>query len=357
MVSPGCGCPISATWLVISSRPPGHDRHGVTVGRKWVMGGRQCSGRIRSAARPDVSLATPAGRSYSEPVTGSATDRRPAEATGSAVQVCRRPPPDLRPWVRTYVGYRMIGFPAGTHLGLPSPDLTVVLPLDGPLEFLEMADPSQAPGFIAETASGLTDRPVLMRHDGSQEGVQLALTPAGCRALLGRPTAAVGASVVPLGDVLVGAGELMGRLAETPKWPDRFTVIDDVLRRAVGRSCRPMSTPLATAFALLTSSSAWSVQDVAGEIGWSRRHLSGRFTAEFGIAPGDAGRIARFDRSRRLIRSGCGSLAQVAADAGYYDQAHLAREWRRLAGRAPSVWLREELFPIVQAAEQVETAG
>lgn len=283
-------------------------------------------------------------------MAGHRVDHRTADPPGSAVQVCRRPPPDLRPWVREYVGYRMTGFPAGTHLGLPSPDLTVVLPLDGPLEFLEMADPSQPPGFLGETASGLTDRPVVMRHPGHQEGVQLALTPAGCRALLGRPTSALGASVVPLGEVLPGAVELMGMLAETCSWRQRFELVDDALRRAVRRGRAPMASPLQTAFALLTSSSGWSVQDVAGEIGWSRRHLSGRFAAEFGISPGDAGRIARFDRSRRLIRTGTRTLAEVAADAGYYDQAHLAREWRRLAGRAPSVWQREELFPIVQAA-------
>lgn len=290
-------------------------------------------------------------------MTGSATDHRAADSTGSAVQVCRRPPPDLRPWVREYVGYRMTGFSPGTHLGLPSPDLTVVLPLDGPLEFLEMADPSQSPGSIAETASGLTDRPVVMRHPGHQEGIQLSLTPAGCRALLGRPTSALGASVVPLGDVLPGARELMGRLAETPDWTTRFAVVDAALRRAVGRGRAPMGSPLESAFALLTSSQGWSVHDVATEIGWSRRHLSGRFAAEFGISPGDAGRIARFDRSRRLIRTGRGSLADVAALAGYCDQAHLAREWRRLAGRAPSVWLREELFPIVQAVAQVDAEG
>lgn len=285
------------------------------------------------------------------------SSRRTADPSGSAVQVRRRPPPDLRPWVREYVGYRMTGFPAGTHLGLPSPDLTVVLPLDGPLEFLEMADPRQSPGKLAETASGLTDRPVVMRHPGHQEGLQLGLTPAGCRVLLGRPAAALGASVVPLGEVLPGVAELMGRLAETPDWAGRFAVVDDVLRRAVARGRPPIASPLQTAFALLTSSAGWSVQGVAAEIGWSRRHLSGRFAAEFGISPGDAGRIARFDRSRHLIRSGRGSLADVAADAGYCDQAHLAREWRRLAGCAPSVWQRDELFPIVQAAADVQAAG
>jgi AraC-like DNA-binding protein len=41
------------------------------------------------------------------------------------------------------------------------------------------------------------------------------------------------------------------------------------------------------------------------------------------------------------------SLARVAADCGYADQPHLAREWRSLVGCTVSTWLREEL-PFVQ---------
>ena len=38
----------------------------------------------------------------------------------------------------------------------------------------------------------------------------------------------------------------------------------------------------------------------------------------------------------------------LAAEYGYYDQAHLARDFRDLAGCPPSVWLAEE-FRNVQA--------
>jgi AraC-like DNA-binding protein len=44
-----------------------------------------------------------------------------------------------------------------------------------------------------------------------------------------------------------------------------------------------------------------------------------------------------------------GTLAGLAAECGYYDQAHLAREFRSLAGCPPSQWLAEE-FRFVQAS-------
>jgi AraC-like DNA-binding protein len=57
--------------------------------------------------------------------------------------------------------------------------------------------------------------------------------------------------------------------------------------------------------------------------------------------------VTRFDRARRRLqrRAAAGqpaSLARLAADCGYYDQAHLAAEFRDLAGCAPSAWLAEE---------------
>ena len=42
------------------------------------------------------------------------------------------------------------------------------------------------------------------------------------------------------------------------------------------------------------------------------------------------------------------TFATLAAECGYYDQAHLAREFRALAGCPPSQWLAEE-FRNVQA--------
>jgi AraC-like DNA-binding protein len=41
--------------------------------------------------------------------------------------------------------------------------------------------------------------------------------------------------------------------------------------------------------------------------------------------------VLRFQRALRLARAG-GRLADVAAVVGYADQAHMARDTRRLAG-------------------------
>src|SRR5690606_9579650 len=73
-------------------------------------------------------------------------------------------------------------------------------------------------------------RPAVIAHDGSSYTLSVDLTPAGCRALLGVPAAALAGTVVSLDDLLGrSAGELVGRLATAPGWPARFALLDEVL--------------------------------------------------------------------------------------------------------------------------------
>jgi AraC-like DNA-binding protein len=268
----------------------------------------------------------------------------------------RRPTAALAGLVRTYHGYRYVAFPAGVHRGLPSPDITVVLALGPPTRMTAMPDPADPPAEFRALASGLGTRAVGIAHDGEQYGVQLDLTPLGARRLLGVPAGELASVVVELRELLgPDRDELLDRMAAARTWPARFAVLDEVLLRRAARrqdAARPddVAAPLRYAWeALVDSGGTVRVTDLASRLGYSRRHLTDRFTAEYGLRPKQFARVVRFSRSKQLLRSGRGTLADVAADCGYYDQAHLAREWVALAGCPPTTWLREEHFPIVQA--------
>lgn len=268
------------------------------------------------------------------------------------------PDPRLREYVLNYEGYLLRGFEPGTHVGMPGVDLTVIVTIDEPLEIPVTAHPEQPGGTWETLASGLTVRPAVIAHNGYQHGVQLALTPLGCRALFGIPTSALGSWMVDLGDLLgADATELRERLTATPDWSTRFEIFDEILLRRL----RPVhwDAELAHAWQLLSGPDpAVRVAAVAAEIGWSRRHLGNRFTAEFGITPKDAVRLARFERAHLMLRlPEPPALAEVAARTGYYDQAHMAREWRELAGLPPSIWREREEFPFVQDQQRARVEG
>lgn len=70
---------------------------------------------------------------------------------------------------------------------------------------------------------------------------------------------------------------------------------------------------------------------IADDVGLTVRQLHRRSLDAFGYGPKTLARIVRMMRAVELARNGLG-LSDVAADAGYADQAHLSRDVKSLAG-------------------------
>jgi len=283
----------------------------------------------------------------------------------------------LRRYVAGYTGYRQRGLPPARHRGLPSPYLTLIFTLDEPLTIEAHPDRGQPPGEFGTLLGGLHSVPALITHAGAQSGIQVALRPLGARALLGLPAGELADLDVPAEAVLGGVcAELRDRIRLAAGWPERFAVLDEILlRRAAAAGELSPDAPCSGALGpdaaspevgwawqrLLREGGALRVSELAAETGWSGRHLTSRFRAEIGLTPKAAARVIRFDRARRLlVRNLAGAaagdsyrLADLAADCGYFDQAHLAREFRALAGCPPSQWLAEE-FRNVQAGNWLD---
>ncbi|HEX2807883.1 MAG TPA: helix-turn-helix domain-containing protein [Kineosporiaceae bacterium] len=255
----------------------------------------------------------------------------------------------LRPYVAWYSGYRQQGLPPGFHRGLPSPHLTLILTLDDPLMIAAHPDPAQEPGHYRALIAGLHSCPALIRHEGYQSGVQVALHPLGARALLGLPAGELAGADVDLDQVLGHRSALLReRLLAAPTWDDRFDALDAALADLVDPD-RSLPPELHRAWQLLRADGgSIGVRRLAREVGWGERHLLHRFRQEIGLSPKQAARVVRFDRTRvrllkRVTAGRPAELADLAVGAGYYDQAHLAREFRELAGCSPSAFLAEEL--------------
>jgi len=77
-----------------------------------------------------------------------------------------------------------------------------------------------------------------------------------------------------------------------------------------------------------------SVSAVAAVLGVSERQFERRFTARVGVTPKRFATLRRFERAVARAAS-APSLTAAALDAGYYDQSHFIREFRRFAGSSP----------------------
>jgi AraC-like DNA-binding protein len=258
------------------------------------------------------------------------------------------PPPALRPYVTAAFGYDVPANPTGMHRGLPSRHVTLTIELNSRLRV------SGSAGTVAShgVAGGLHVSPVLIDATRPQEGLQYALSPLGCRSLLGVPASAIAGEVLDLATLLGAVADgLIERVASTQDWSERFQLVDAVLSGRLHPTPAPDPAVREAWRLVFDGDGRLSVQDVADRVGYSRRHLSERFRRATGVTPKQASRIARFEAARAmLVRPGRLPLAQTAVACGYADQAHLAREWKQLAGCSVTTWLREEL-PFVQDAQ------
>jgi AraC-like DNA-binding protein len=80
-----------------------------------------------------------------------------------------------------------------------------------------------------------------------------------------------------------------------------------------------------------------SVDQLASHAGVSSRQLERRFLQEVGLGPKLLARIVRFQQVFRAVDQANPAWAEVAIECGYYDQAHLIRDFNQFAQQTPAV--------------------
>ncbi|MCA6125302.1 AraC family transcriptional regulator [Bradyrhizobium sp. WSM 1704] len=189
-------------------------------------------------------------------------------------------------------------------------------------------------------AAGLFAGPVYIESDGQAACVQVDFTPLGAYSFFGGAVSELAGRMVEIDDVLGHDGHrLRERLGAATSWQHRFDLIEAFIFGRLGRAASP---EIVFAYRKLArSAGAARITALAGEIGWSRKHLVERFRSELGLAPKSLARMIRFHRASRLAQSGAlRGWAAIAAESGYADQAHLAREFVEFAGEPPTAWAR-----------------
>lgn len=253
--------------------------------------------------------------------------------------------PALRDLVDRVQGYEYDLDRHAVHHGLPGPAATVIISFDEPLDVAwHDAPDTRVQRWLL--ASGLHTASVFIRTHGVQHGIQLDLTPDGCRVLLGVPLSALRYGLVDHRDLPTGIPDSLHARMAAADWRERFRLLEEHLVRLSAQERTPIPADLAYAWRRLAQTrGGLRVTELAGDIGWSRRHLVNRFTGEFGLPPRDIARLHRFGAALALARQGL-AWGDVAARAGFADQSHLTREFRTLADQTPTQW-RAEVFPVV----------
>jgi AraC-like DNA-binding protein len=137
--------------------------------------------------------------------------------------------------------------------------------------------------------------------------------------------------------------ELRERLCAAPTAQAQMQLLEAAL---VARLAEPMKRHRAVSAALhlvRCRGAGLTVRTIAKEVGLSERRFIRVFATEVGVTPKRFLRLDRFHRARSHIARSAGppDWARIACATGYFDQAHLIRDFRQFSGLSPTRYVAE----------------
>ncbi len=251
------------------------------------------------------------------------------------------PPPSLERWVKcAWV------FEADRAHDAPErivPDGRPELVVHWKAPFAELVDHESARIQPAAVLAGQLTRPLHLRGTGPAGVVGVRFHPDGARAFYGQPMRAAVDRRIPLDDWMPGAtGPLRAAIAMAPNAGLRAEfALEFVGRRIAAVGDTGDATVRAAVVAI--EAGEGDVEKLADDAGLGRRQLERRFADAVGVGPGLLASVLRFRRVFDVIEhGGARPWTEASLAAGYYDQSHFIREFRRFVGCKPSEFFRRK---------------
>lgn len=202
----------------------------------------------------------------------------------------------------------------------------------------------ERPGPLEATLNGVARQLTSRRLVGGGWALAAMTTPGGLGAFVKQPAAEFTDRVVPLGPALGLDGDvLIAGLTAIDNEPERVALLTAWLSEVVAaadpervRSAREVADVAQLAE---TDRSVRRLDDLAAASGIGARTLQRMFTEHAGVSPTWVLRRYRLMDAAEAVRDGRPVVwAQVAADLGYSDQAHLVRDFRAAVGTTPAAY-------------------
>jgi AraC-like DNA-binding protein len=222
----------------------------------------------------------------------------------------------------------------------PAGSLHRVLP-DACADFIfDLSDPTRATRDCAALVGTMT-RAIVVPVGGQRDVFGIRFRPGAAWLLWRAPMRALCDAQGPLDDIEPGASSLAERLAETPAFRDRITLAEAWIESRLAH-CEIDEEKRRTVSAINSQLESGARGAILANLGWNERKLQRFFEAAYGPSPATMRCFWRFEHLRReLLRAKDASLAELAVDHGFSDQAHMAREFQRFAGLSITAWRGE----------------
>ncbi|HVK31928.1 MAG TPA: helix-turn-helix domain-containing protein [Burkholderiaceae bacterium] len=253
----------------------------------------------------------------------------------------QRPSAPLAPYVDCLWYSERGALPHTRERSLPTGCADIVVPLlqDHLIRYDSEQD-RRARQLRGAIVQGPSDRFGVRGTEGPSVVIGVHFTPGGAAAFFGDALPGLRNRTELLEDLWGPAARaLRDRLQAAPSPQRALQLLHEHLLRRLADAAPP--DPLA-AFAIAAfrrDPARARVEPVQRASGCTPAQFIRRFEQAVGLTPKRYARVLRFGALLpSLVRCGPRDWAQLAAGAGYFDQSHLIREFRQLAGMAPGTY-------------------
>jgi AraC-like DNA-binding protein len=204
-----------------------------------------------------------------------------------------------------------------------------------------LLDQTNAVNSLARSnLDGQRKSPVGILQQGAVHLVGVRFKAGGLAAFMPHPMYELSNQTIDLRDIFgTAADELEARLYDAPL-EEQIALLDTFFLRRL-QLPTPYVMTLHLARTLVTAvddvqPSVASIWQLCREAGYSFRSVDRFFRQFFGIPPKFYARVVRFQRALAMLTVTHPSLADIAFACGYYDQAHLTKEFQAFAAQTPA---------------------
>jgi len=278
----------------------------------------------------------------------------------------RRADPRLRAYVHGY-------FASSSNLRMPVPELHVastevplLLNFGAPHRRLDVGS-GEWTARDGVWIVGLHNRHQITKAVGERHFMVVRFTPIGAHLFLRLPMHLIANEAIDVALIDPAlARVLVSRIGVAGSWADRFAAVESLIAERVAEAQIPCSIDSAWR-RLVATDGCIALGSLASELNCSHRTLIARFRMCVGFPPKAIARLLRFNRVVRTLDrlsrtrpnepvskpyiearqaedrrvGGAIQWADLAADSGYFDQAHLIKDFREFAGSTPAAFLRQ----------------
>ncbi len=235
----------------------------------------------------------------------------------------------LKPYLNCYWSYSAdfsTGVPANTNPVIP----------DGCVDILfDLNLPAQSECFVV----GPMTKPM---QDSKTNLFGVRFRPGKAAVFFHSPIQEMTDQIFTLNDIgKLKTENISDHLANEPCSDKRISFLDSIFKKVLLREPSLEKQIQYAISAIELSNGMMNIREITSNIGWSRQHFRRRFLKNTGLTPKFFSQVIRVNRIIQTYKAKrCNGLADLALIGGYFDQAHMTNEFKKITGISPLIFLK-----------------